>query len=515
MKNLSSHGLKVFKKWTKTILGLIVILAIGFGVRVYNLTTLPIFADEAIYIRWAQVMRAEATLRFLPLSDGKQPLFMWLVIPFFKFIKDPLFAGRFLSVLAGVGTVFAVFVISYLLFKNRKTALITAGIYSLVPFAVFFDRMALADSTLTVFGVLIFAFGFLLIKTLRLDTAMILGFLLGGALLTKSPALYFSLLLPTFVIFAKDKKDIVKYFLLLIPTYLIGYGIFNVLRLGPNFQMLALRNLDYVYPLNHILMSPLDPFKPFIDRTKEFYWIMGTGSLFVTWLVAYFVNYKTRLKELLILTAWFLCPIIASSEFSKTMTARYVFFSLPFFVIIAGSLFLVKSRKLKFVSYILFAVFIAQSLNYDYKLLLSPEKANLPRSERSGYLEEWTAGQGIREIAIYLKNEELKQPGKKIVVGTEGYFGTLPDGLQIYFDGVTNTNVIGVGLQLEEVPQSLIDSKKFGNKSYLVVNNERLHLDPELAGLSKVAEYPKAVRPDGSIQSLILFEITDETISKN
>ena len=73
--------------------------ALYFILRLPNLTFQPIFADEAIYIRWAQVMRAEPTLRFLPLFDGKTPLFMWAMIPFLKIFHDPLFAGRFLLII--------------------------------------------------------------------------------------------------------------------------------------------------------------------------------------------------------------------------------------------------------------------------------------------------------------------------------------------------------------------------------------------------------------------------------
>src|SRR4051812_11296992 len=83
------------------ILILLLISLLYFSLRLPNLTSQPIFADEAIYIRWAQVMRNEPTLRFLPLSDGKTPLYMWAMIPFFKLFSDPLFAGRFLSVLSG------------------------------------------------------------------------------------------------------------------------------------------------------------------------------------------------------------------------------------------------------------------------------------------------------------------------------------------------------------------------------------------------------------------------------
>ena len=80
---------------------LLILSVLYLILRLPNLTLQPIFADEAIYIRWAQVMRAESTLRFLPLSDGKTPFFMWAMIPLFKFFHDPLLAGRFLSVISG------------------------------------------------------------------------------------------------------------------------------------------------------------------------------------------------------------------------------------------------------------------------------------------------------------------------------------------------------------------------------------------------------------------------------
>src|SRR3972149_10451558 len=94
------------------------IVGLALFVRLYRLTLLPIFADEAIYVRWSQVMRAEETLRFLPLSDGKQPMFMWITIPFLKIFSDPLFAGRFVSVLSGLGTMLGISFLSWLLFRS-------------------------------------------------------------------------------------------------------------------------------------------------------------------------------------------------------------------------------------------------------------------------------------------------------------------------------------------------------------------------------------------------------------
>src|SRR4030042_1949217 len=224
------------------------ILLLYFILRLINLTILPVFADEAIYIRWSQVMRAESTLRFLPLSDGKQPLFMWLIIPFFKLFSDPLWAGRFVSVLAGFGTLIGVFLLTLQLFESRKTASMAAFIYAIVPFTVFFDRMALADSLLSLFGVWIMFLSILLIKFPRLDLAMITGLILGGALITKSPATFFAILLPAVIIlipFENLKTAFLKIFrlgLLWLVVYFFAFAIYNILRLGPNFHMIALRN---------------------------------------------------------------------------------------------------------------------------------------------------------------------------------------------------------------------------------------------------------------------------------
>ena len=500
---------KFFKEnWSFVLSGLIVLVLFFF--RLYNLTILPVFADEAIYIRWSQVMRAEETLRFLPLSDGKQPLFMWVVIPFLKIFSDPLFAGRFVSVASGFGTLVGVGVLTYLLFKSRRAALAASLIYAVSPFTFFFDRLALVDSSLTMFGVWTFIFAYLAVTRERLDFAMLAGFALGGAWLTKSPALFFALLLPALWIFVKSPKNLFKVIPLTIVTWVIGYGMYNILRLGPNFSLIAARNLDYIWPFGHFLTSPLDPLKPFVDRSFEWIRMMGPWPVMVMWLLGYVVNWKKNWKQMIVLTAWFLVPIVIQSEFAKVFTARYILFSIPFLIILAASAFIEERKKRVNALVFVLAFFVAQAFIFNRWLIINPEKANLPRSERSGYLEEWTAGYGIAEIAQFAKGQYLKNPNEKIVIGTEGFFGTLPDGLQIYLNDRPEITVIGVGLNFDTLHTSLIESKKSGNKTYLVVNKSRFHNDPARFGLKIVEEYPKAQSPDGSRDSLLFVEIENE-----
>jgi len=87
-------------RFVKIILSLILVLAF-FLIRLQNLTSIPVFGDEAIYIRWSQIIKNEETLRFVPQTDGKQPLFMWLTAVGLRFHSDPLVVARFISILAG------------------------------------------------------------------------------------------------------------------------------------------------------------------------------------------------------------------------------------------------------------------------------------------------------------------------------------------------------------------------------------------------------------------------------
>jgi 4-amino-4-deoxy-L-arabinose transferase-like glycosyltransferase len=496
---------RFFKEnWGYVLLGVLVLIL--FSLRFYHLTLLPVFADEAIYIRWSQIMKAEETLRFLPMSDGKQPFYMWVTIAFLKFISDPLLAGRVVSVLSGLGTLAGVSFLSFLLFKSKKASLVAGAIYTLSPLFFFFDRMALVDSMLAMFGVWTFIFAYLSITRERLDYAMIAGFSLGAAWLTKSPALFFALMLPTLWLFVKSPKRLFRVVPLTLVTVAIGYGMYNILRLGTNFHMIALRNLDYVYPISHILSSPFDPLKPFLLQAWQWLVMMGPWPLIVLGLAGLLINWKKNWKQIIVLLIWFLAPIVAEAEFAKVLTARYILFSVPFLLVMASSASVDLSAKwLRFVCYGLLFVFVIQSGISDYYLLTDPSKANLPRSERSGYLEEWTAGQGIKEAANYIQKYQLDNPGKKIVVGTEGYFGTLPDALQAYLNRDREITIIGVGLNFTEIPTPLKESFKSGNATFLVINDSRFKGEVDGKNLKLIAKYPKATKPDGSHESLLVL----------
>ncbi len=480
-------------------IGVIALVLFAFIFRLANLTEIPIFADEAIYIRWAQVMRAEPTLRFVPLSDGKQPLFMWTVIPFLKLFQDPLIAGRMVSVLSGVSTLLGIIALNFIISKSKKSALFSGFLYALSPFVFFFDRMALVDSMLAMFGVWFFVFLILAIQKMRFDFAMLSGFMLAGSLLTKSPGLFFALMTPLSVFFLRGKEQpriltAAKVAGIWITTFVIGYGLSQIMRLGPNYHMIAIRNLDYVFPFDHILQNPRDPFIYNIDRALEWLVALAPFELLIAAVGGYFVLVKKKPFQAVTLVLLFAFPFLVGSMYSKAFTARYILYTLPPLFVLGGFVTFVKAKYV-----IPFALLFAlHSMSILTMFWQKPVDAPLPQSERSGYFQEWSAGWGIAETAALVRKEALLHPDEKIVIGTEGYFGTLPDGLQVYLEKVPNVTIIGTGLNFKKIPDSLIASKQSGNKTYFVVNSSRLNEEFKKEGLNLLYSYVKPARTPGT-----------------
>lgn len=495
--------MKLLVKYKSEIIFILILIAAYFVLRLPNLTLQPIFADEAIYIRWAQVMKAEPTLRFISMTDGKTPLFMWLMIPLFKIINDPLFAGRFLSVMSGLFTLLGVFFLTKKVF-NLKAAFWASLFYVITPYTVFFDRMALVDSMLSSFTIWIIYFAIWLSESLRLDVAMILGYLMGGAILTKTPGLINLLILPFSIIsfFQIKKKTIIKLVVLWAVTLGIALIIYNALRLGPEFNKLSARNADYVFSPEELKGRILDPFIPhFHDISDWFPKLFTIPTLFFIGTGIFYTLSKLNKKALVVLI-WAVVPMFVSMAFLKTFTARYLLTSIAPLLVFAGFGIEQILEKIKLRNYIKILIGLSLILPFaiwfDYQLLINPPPDNLPKEERIGYFEEWTAGYGFSEIAQFLIDKSKDQ---KVVLGTEGAFGTLPDGLQIYLDKSKISIVTGKATVSAQLRNAAKD-----NLTYFVGNRRRLR--GNISNVILIKEYPKVKPMDNSLEdATVLYQI--------
>jgi len=431
--------------------------------RFYSILSLPIFTDEAIYIRWAQIAKQDASWRFISLTDGKQPMFIWLMMVSLRFVQDPLLAGRVVSVGAGFFTLIGMYFLGKEVFKSNKIGLISSCLYVFFPMALVYDRMALYDSLVGAFAIYGLLLTVLLVRTIRLDVALLLGMAIGGGVLTKTNAFFNIYLLPLSLILFNwtgkgVKERLIRWLGLAIVVIVLAYAFYSILRLSPFFHIITEKNALFVYPLKEWVEHP---FNYFIGNWKAVWdWL----TRYMTWpilllvLSSFFIT-RTFVKEKVILFLWFLIPAIALSIFGKTLYARFIFFMiLSLLPLAAFSLFNIYSvAKNKLLLIILFAIIFALAVRMDYLILNNFSQAPIPRSDIDQYKNDWPSGGGVKEAVEFFKEEAKKG---KIYIGTQGTFGLLPYAFEIYLINNPNITIEGYWPTGEEIPARMLEKSK-------------------------------------------------------
>jgi hypothetical protein len=127
----------------------VVLLGLYLASRLFALTALPMFLDERIYLRWAYWITQGRRLQ-VPFVAGKG-LSVWVLAAVTPHVANPLLAGRLLTVAVGILTLVAVHRLAARLTGDVRVADLAAVFYVVCPFALFHDRMVLADPYLSAF----------------------------------------------------------------------------------------------------------------------------------------------------------------------------------------------------------------------------------------------------------------------------------------------------------------------------------------------------------------------------
>lgn len=465
-----------------------------FVTRVVNLLNIPIFTDEAIYIRWAQIGLADPAHRYISLTDGKQPLLTWLMYPMLKIFSDPLFAGRFVSVLSGCFACLGVYFVAKELF-GKKTALFACFLYLISPFTLIYDRLALMDSLLASFGIWSLYLEILLIQTPRLDTALLLGNIVGLGLLTKSSASFFLYFLPfNLLLFdfkiKKKLKRLLKWTGFSFLSIIISQLMYNSLRLSPWFYIIEQKNYSFIYTFEEFFKRPFAFFLSNLDGLLEMLIGYLTLPIFIVLVTALFFGLIKRDRKVLYVFIWFVFPFLSLASFGKVLFPRFLLFmTIPLFIIIGNILFrfaLFSYQKMKMFLIVIPLVFV-YPFYQSFLILTSPVDVNIPRIDRNQLFDDWPSGYGVKEAVEYL-SEKAKL--SKIIVGTEGTFGLNPAVYEIYLGDNKNVEIKGFW-PVSKVPNELLE-KSHLYPTYLIFKEKQII--PEDWPLTLISKYRRGKR---------------------
>lgn len=506
------------------------LILFGYTVlHLLSLTSLPIFADEAIYIRWTQLIIDDwQQYLFFPMNDGKTPLQFWLMVPWQFLPIDQLASARLFSVFVGFLQIISMVWVVSLFGGKTKAKLLVAAFTAFLPFWYFHHGTVLLDILLTLWLTLFLGFSWLLMqqvdssgiskKTIYLSLAA--GVCFGLALLTKIPAVLAIPALSCILIYKQIKTEKeTKASLPTIQQFLqrgfffgaslgVGLGMFLLLRIHPAFGQLFARGGDFLFPISQILLDGAwQETTPSIPNYLYSFFVYLTPSItFITVSSLFLRKNQSRSHLLFWMGIIFLLPMMIMG---RVVYPRYLFPAAIFFTLNAAlsveTIFeVIRTKKLQ-IKQVLVTITVAlllantatASASFIYFSIFDTNQLPLVSADKEQYLYEWSAGYGITETTELIR--EIAKT-EKVAVATEGSFGTLPDGIMIYLHrtDVENIFVDGIGYPLETIPTAFIQNarERTYERFLLVANSDRLETSKiPLESFTLLEEY---CRPDNS-----------------
>jgi 4-amino-4-deoxy-L-arabinose transferase-like glycosyltransferase len=472
---------------------ILLLLLIYFFLNLPNLTRLPIFNDESIYLDWGWVQTHIAGHAFDSLLDAKQPLMIWVFGIFEDFFQDPLFAGRFVSILIGAVSTLGIYLLTKKL-MNKNVAIFATLLYSITPIFVFYNRQALMESAVVSVGIWSFYGLINLIEKASIRNGIILGIILGTGFLIKTSCVLFivaSTLAILFYVFKKGRTELIKPFLTTIFT--VPIVDFPILANSVFWHTIS-TNSRYSYTLNELLKFPLTGWMNNLRGFLEISLVFITPFMFIFSIAGVVMMARNKIKNYLGFLIFFTTTLFLEVLTVRTQSQRYTVAFLSFIVISASYfLYLIWKKSLWgkmlvvasfFVPFILTLTII---FNPEYYIL---QLAKVSKYSEVGYVKGQISGYGIKETMQYIKdNSNLSQP---VMVFFALNTGNPENAIDLYT--LKTPNLIGLRIDSRFFPD--IDQYECLSSKYPTFFVTRYI---QLAGLDKFFTLEKSfLNPDGT-----------------
>ncbi len=412
---------------------ILIIFLTAFLFRFYNLLSFPIFTDESIYLYWAKLLTTDWRYLLLSVWDGKTPLYIWLVAFFLKFGINYLFIGRMISLLAGMATIFGIYLLAKNLF-NKKIAIVATLLYALNPLALFYERLALMDSLM---NALVFYSCLTLVTAFNKKEykfSLLSGLLLGLAYLAKPSAIIFILGVFYLFVFGRNKNDFVFLIKNSFLTLLVFFPFSQIVKLSSAYFMMKMKTKEFILSFQELWQNPFSLF--FKNIKMVFVWFIEYQGIIalVLFLLSFLLWWfdKSRRKTIFVFL-YFITPLLIFSFIGKIIFPRYFTVTIPYFIILISHLLMQKFNQFKLLMILFLGILTINWLKFDFNLLLNYHLLKLPQIERWQYLTSSSSGYGLEKIYSFI--DSRLNNNNKIVIVTDTAFGLFPYALELkYWD---------------------------------------------------------------------------------
>jgi 4-amino-4-deoxy-L-arabinose transferase-like glycosyltransferase len=293
------------------------------GTRLWRLGALPMFIDEGGYITWSlHALHAQRVGDLLiSVTDGKQPLFPWLMAPFLALVPDRLLAARLTTVASGAVGAAAAYALCRRLY-GAPEAVLAVVVYVVAPLTFFYDRIALYDGPIATLGLLSLATAVWWLDRPTWTRTGVLGVVLGLTALTKVSALVIvgAAPLAAFALLPRRRAHRGR----VLAAYALAAALFGVLLLHPQAAVLFRGTTD------RYALSPSDlvtlPWRVWQDNLSHLT-VALTGylpaPLWVVYAAGLLLPVVTRDRRDAVLAGWCLLLLGSTLLLDKVFYFRY------------------------------------------------------------------------------------------------------------------------------------------------------------------------------------------------
>lgn len=481
-----------------------------WGIRLHNLDLMPAFFDEAIHIRWAKL--AWALQPFHAASDGRL-LNIWLYAAFWPF-TGALWVSRAGGLIVGaLGLAALVRAGRELL--GRGVAALAAILYIGLPYAFFYERMALADPLLAPLLSLLVLGCTLGMRRRDRIWPILAGVSLAAIQLTKlTGAVFWPAPLLALALLPKQRgrpavpRTAVIYLTAIAALAPVVAVLKFVARSDLGLDLVAVRTQATSLPerlsanLNHVIAVVPNYLTP---------------GIAIALVLALALGIALRKREAAFLAAIVALPVGALATGSNVFESRFLAPVLPQVALLAGwGLTAVFARLQTRARFTALGGIVALWLALGPAAFLhlgwtAPERLPLLEWDRFQYFGGWPAGYGVREAAGYILNVASQTPVDVVAVD-EGHIPTLstyagpePHLHALYAFDEPNLRLLHLYPEMDDPFAGLADPER----TVLLIIESRL--SARLRGLRARLEFIAAYSKPGGQSVIELYRLWPES----
>lgn len=393
-------------------LGIIaLLLLLQLFIRIHNAEVQDVFIDEGYHVTRGAIIWDfdQHPGRF---ANGKLLLYYWLGI----FETDPLISLPISRIVIGLFSLVngaALYLLGRYL-HSYLAGILALGIYAVLPFAFFFERMVLADPFASVFVSLTVWRSLVFIRRPAWREGAILGILLALATLAKLTMILIPFL-PAVgsIIYSSDWRDWRKTYL---PSLVVAAVVFILFWLPIVIPAVMALNTEnqfiIVNPENLQQLSESEPGEKLAEILPELTayttpWVMAAAGL-----ALFYLSFHPKTRKLgLFFVCWLLLLTFLSIVAAKVIRARYL---MPVSSIIAlvSALALARlwyeSHRLIRSGAIVAAVvwLVTFALPFAHTAVTHPDELPLGSGEWNRYMSGKLSGEALRKAADTLNTSD-------------------------------------------------------------------------------------------------------------